>query len=125
MSSRSGSSGSIFQSTHSITECDPSEPDRYLCNFRISIHALHYRVRPSASGSSLCRKTYFNPRTPLQSATARYEFADVIEYAISIHALHYRVRRCLTSSALRRGAISIHALHYRVRPASMPAASVM
>ena len=80
-----------FQSTHSITECDDFI-DRVKADARkISIHALHYRVRserrPSCDGATpgfqsthsitecdkgsflnMVTHTYFNPRTPLQSA---------------------------------------------------------
>ncbi len=102
-----------FQSTHSITECD-NDPSRPMLLAR-----------------------YFNPRTPLQSATGLvwgwlnwrlfqsthsitecdgiFPFAPKCFFAISIHALHYRVRRPDVSKATRRHAISIHALHYRVR----------
>ena len=58
----------VFQSTHSITECDLIL--LCSCNYgAISIHALHYRVRPK-----LTIIVHTRPK-------------------ISIHALHYRVRR--------------------------------
>ena len=59
-----------FQSTHSITECDPSK---------------HQRGK---------KMKHFNPRTPLQSATAKSLTLSLRSYRISIHALHYRVRLC-------------------------------
>ena len=81
-----------FQSTHSITECDPSPHFRAYLPFQISIHALHYRVR--------C--VNFAPR--------------MVNWTISIHALHYRVRYVLLHGVtVWLSNISIHALHYRVR----------
>ena len=81
-----------FQSTHSITECDPRNK---------------WRTRSS--------KRHFNPRTPLQSAT--WLFRSIVRWLadISIHALHYRVRPFPQGDAINGPEISIHALHYRVR----------
>ena len=82
----------------------------------ISIHALHYRVRPVRVRRASCwppsfQSThsitecdfvigylmgyviYFNPRTPLQSATVTGECKFDWLTDISIHALHYRVRQ--------------------------------
>ena len=59
--------GLEFQSTHSITECDGLRCRRAACKY------------------------YFNPRTPLQSAT-RCLAVNGTGPSISIHALHYRVR---------------------------------
>ena len=44
---------------------------------------------------------YFNPRTPLQSATAEVSPSSST-ILISIHALHYRVRHSVTSTYLQR-----------------------
>ena len=60
---------------------------------------------------------YFNPRTPLQSATS-YRHRTRQRACISIHALHYRVRRRNEERRISRTSISIHALHYRVRRAA-------
>ena len=103
-----------FQSTHSITECDPGGPN-YLDYLAISIHALHYRVRSACSAGSMYLRTSFqsthsitecdfeaivatddnpvnfNPRTPLQSAIIP-ACRRQLPQNISIHALHYRVR---------------------------------
>ena len=103
-----------FQSTHSITECDSDNGSNWT-SWHISIHALHYRVRHATAPDALAkplafqsthsitecdnindvlitvvpafqsthsitecdmtlksireRNDYFNPRTPLQSAT--------------------------------------------------------
>ena len=62
-------SGASFQSTHSITECDGEQLAESTDKIPISIHALHYRVRLAFSPGSRLRSRYFNPRTPLQSAT--------------------------------------------------------
>ena len=109
-----------FQSTHSITECDadckaglgqlhhfnPRTPlqsatktiRRMIGASEISIHALHYRVRPGQCPTLLRGGWHFNPRTPLQSATFCVGFRCKIA-VISIHALHYRVRRSSCNSA--------------------------
>ena len=81
---------SVFQSTHSITECDWTTSTTG-GGGTISIHALHYRVRLQAD-AKLAR-----------------------EVGISIHALHYRVRFKEVNKCYKIGGISIHALHYRVR----------
>ena len=81
---------SLFQSTHSITECDTRSPIGWVT------------------------RRYFNPRTPLQSAiTTNGPVTTTI--IISIHALHYRVRFPKISPVVSSTFISIHALHYRVR----------
>ena len=82
----------IFQSTHSLTECDtawqsrlvtseyfnPRTPSqnatiiiiqRRQCLF-ISIHALPHRMRPRADCGRM-KPLHFNPRTPSQNATAK------------------------------------------------------
>ena len=56
-----------FQSTHSVTECDPHRYNTPGATF-ISIHALRYRVRLERSRYTGIDKHNFNPRTPLQSA---------------------------------------------------------
>ena len=104
----------VFQSTHSITECDFEHRISRVVVGVISIHALHYRVR------------------------RRRLLGDSDHVWISIHALHYRVRpkdgmekavfntfqstHSITecdedewNENERRSNISIHALHYRVR----------
>ena len=83
-----------FQSTHSITECDGACIS-ISSSLRISIHALHYRVR-------------FHGILNIQR-----------RFIISIHALHYRVRLRVTVDLAKASTISIHALHYRVRSASI------
>ena len=67
----------IFQSTHSITECDPDHRDS-------TFHGAH-----------------FNPRTPLQSAIFKADDLPALE-GISIHALHYRVRSWCHRSVNRK-----------------------
>ena len=129
---------SLFQSTHSITKCDDGDPELASNQITISIHALHYRVRPFApeqirlllpifqsthsitecdhrQSLRLVAQGHFNPRTPLQSATATRS-AKGRGWIISIHALHYRVRHAYLSKSYDLYRISIHALHYRVRP---------
>ncbi len=59
----------LFQSTHSVTECD--------------ILVASYSPKSSS---------YFNPRTPLQSAMAFVVQQFAPKLRISIHALRYRVR---------------------------------
>ena len=80
----------LFQSTHSITECDAFGSFHA---FSTSIFQSTHSITEcdNISGAGLSTISNFNPRTPLQSAMALlagpYEF-----YFISIHALHYRVR---------------------------------
>ena len=127
----------VFQSTHSITECD--------CGFARSWHTTpHFNPRTPLQSATLNYRqaddhhAHFNPRTPLQSATVNH-MANFVGQRISIHALHYRVRpvkslfaatfdivfqsthsitECDATPLDAPGGglqISIHALHYRVR----------
>ena len=148
-----------FQSTHSITECDWLwlNPLYFPANFNprtplqsatlpnsklkvvpfISIHALHYRVRP---GDPIYRLTvrdisihalHYRVRqqkgtknsvlVKFQSTHSITECDNNLDQlnkhsTISIHALHYRVRRDPQTWCIYDRPISIHALHYRVRP---------
>ena len=127
----------IFQSTHSITECDDwANPSVYRV-VQISIHALHYRVRRPLLLQIGQSSLHFNPRTPLQSATiftlliqvTRFHFnprtplqsATPAPLASAQGAGHFNPRTPLQSATLKQPPpgghriISIHALHYRVR----------
>ena len=68
----------LFQSTHSITECDPCD-----------------QISPRVRG-------HFNPRTPLQSAIISYSSRNDAFLHISIHALHYRVRSLGNTTTIAR-----------------------
>ena len=81
----------LFQSTHSMKECD-SNP----------VHI------------SPC-KIYFNPRTLWKSATVLFFFLSHKSRKISIHALYERVRLLAKLKSNPYFLISIHALYERVR----------
>ena len=84
-----------FQSTHSITECDPLP-------------------LPAANVPG-----YFNPRTPLQSATARRMIsANSLKSFQSTHSITECDNPDLAKPTFTN-VISIHALHYRVRQARL------
>ena len=98
----------LFQSTHSITECDYMGDDSYVIPTLISIHALHYRVRPRGSGKSICARKYFNPRTPLQSATL-LRVSDVLNLK------HFNPRTPLQSATFAAALATLTGEHFNPR----------
>ena len=103
-----------FQSTHSITECDAVHDLHWRNERPISIHALHYRVRPGQTASSMYASHEFQSTHSITECdTHKVGNRQMID--ISIHALHYRVRHGVDINQPHETPISIHALHYRVR----------
>ena len=90
-SPRTGAEVFLFQSTHSITECDFHAVEIIPTNpiFQ-STHSITECDRPPGWPVD-CGGSYFNPRTPLQSAMLLLMVFSA-KREISIHALHYRVR---------------------------------
>ena len=80
-----------FQSTHSITECGSATSPALLS--RPAFQSTHSITECDSINRPLkFMAPHFNPRTPLQSATVINSKLSV-RSVISIHALHYRVRR--------------------------------
>ena len=83
--------GQVFQSTHSITECDAIVGQLKQSFLHISIHALHYRVRLHQPPTPIIGSHHFNPRTPLQSAI-------VTERLARTESAHFNPRTPLQSA---------------------------
>ena len=103
-----------FQSTHSITECDCGPQTYNRCLWYFNPRTPLQSATPPVWWCTLGHQN-FNPRTPLQSATST---SSVLIFSI----LYFNPRTPLQSATdtatlvVVLVGISIHALHYRVRP---------